>query len=227
MTSRAEGTSRYAKAYVKASKKDKGRVLDAVVEVTGWSRDNARRRLVAADVALCGAVGGEAGGDQLAGRVVSRGVSIRLGPAVAGRWQPAGTRLASVRLGGEGRGSGLVSAARLLQRPPSASTSHDGSGSLIGTSAAIRQPSDRVANSGTRPLASTSTPAPSLRDLNATVRPASSGATSQTSQPGVAWPGRSGRLAAASISRPYSGPDDRVDAGGGCHDTATGLPASR
>ncbi len=112
MTSRAEVTSRYAKAYVKASKKDKGRVLDAVVEVTGWSRDNARRRLVAADVALCGAVGGEAGGDQLAGRVVSRGVSIRLGPAVAGRWQPAGTRLASVRLGGEGRGSGLVSAAR-------------------------------------------------------------------------------------------------------------------
>lgn len=48
MTSRAEVTSRYAKAYAKASKKDKGRVLDAVVEVTGWSRDNARRRLVAA-----------------------------------------------------------------------------------------------------------------------------------------------------------------------------------
>jgi hypothetical protein len=33
---------------VKASKKDKGRVLDQVVEVTGWSRDKARRRLVAA-----------------------------------------------------------------------------------------------------------------------------------------------------------------------------------
>ena len=33
------------KAYAKAVKKDKGRVLDAVVEVTGWSRDNARRRL--------------------------------------------------------------------------------------------------------------------------------------------------------------------------------------
>jgi len=48
MTSRAEVTSRYAKAYVKASKKDKGQVLDQVVEVTGWSRDNARRRLVAA-----------------------------------------------------------------------------------------------------------------------------------------------------------------------------------
>ncbi len=48
MTSRAEVTSRYAKAYVKASKKDRGRILDAVVGVTGWSRDNARRRLVAA-----------------------------------------------------------------------------------------------------------------------------------------------------------------------------------
>ncbi|CAN5864844.1 hypothetical protein BH20ACT6_BH20ACT6_24900 [soil metagenome] len=48
MTSRAEVTSRYAKAHVKASKTDKGRVLDQVVEVTGWSRDNARRRLTAA-----------------------------------------------------------------------------------------------------------------------------------------------------------------------------------
>ncbi len=48
MTSRAEVTSRYARAYVKASKKDKGRVRDHVVEVTGWSRDNARRRLTAA-----------------------------------------------------------------------------------------------------------------------------------------------------------------------------------
>ncbi len=34
MTSRTEVTSRYAKA----GKKDKGRVLDQVVEVTGWSR---------------------------------------------------------------------------------------------------------------------------------------------------------------------------------------------
>jgi hypothetical protein len=48
MQSRAEVTSRYAKAYVKASKTDKGRVLDEVVSVTGWTRDNARRRLVAA-----------------------------------------------------------------------------------------------------------------------------------------------------------------------------------
>ncbi len=45
MMSRAEITARYAKAYVRASKKDRGRVLDQVVEVTGWSRDNARRRL--------------------------------------------------------------------------------------------------------------------------------------------------------------------------------------
>ena len=48
MTSRAEVTTRYARAYVRAAKKDKGRVLDQVVAVTGWSRDNARRRLVAA-----------------------------------------------------------------------------------------------------------------------------------------------------------------------------------
>ena len=45
MNSRAEVTTRYAKAYVKAAKGDKGRILDEVVAVTGWSRDNARRRL--------------------------------------------------------------------------------------------------------------------------------------------------------------------------------------
>ena len=48
MASRAEVTTRYAKAYVGAGKADKGRVLDQVVEVTGWSRDNARRRLTGA-----------------------------------------------------------------------------------------------------------------------------------------------------------------------------------
>jgi hypothetical protein len=48
MSSRAEITARFAKAYVKASKADKGQILDQVVEVTGWSRDNARRRLTAA-----------------------------------------------------------------------------------------------------------------------------------------------------------------------------------
>lgn len=47
MTSRAEVATKCAKAYAKVSKKDKGRVLDQVVEVTGWSRDNARRRLTA------------------------------------------------------------------------------------------------------------------------------------------------------------------------------------
>jgi hypothetical protein len=48
MTSRVEITTKYARAYAKAGKGDKGRVLDQVVEVTGWSRDNARRRLTAA-----------------------------------------------------------------------------------------------------------------------------------------------------------------------------------
>jgi Integrase core domain len=48
MQSRAEVTTRYAQAYVKARKKDKGQILDEVVSVTGWSRDNARRRLTAA-----------------------------------------------------------------------------------------------------------------------------------------------------------------------------------
>lgn len=47
MGSRAEVTVRYAKAYVRSGKAYKGRVLDQVVDVTGWSRDNARRRLVA------------------------------------------------------------------------------------------------------------------------------------------------------------------------------------
>jgi hypothetical protein len=45
MSSRAEITVRFATAYGKASKSDKGRILDQVVGVTGWSRDNARRRL--------------------------------------------------------------------------------------------------------------------------------------------------------------------------------------
>src|SRR5664280_2872650 len=48
MQSRAEVTSRYADAYVKARKKDRGLILDEVVSVTGWSRDHARRRLTAA-----------------------------------------------------------------------------------------------------------------------------------------------------------------------------------
>jgi hypothetical protein len=48
MKARAEITTRYAKAYRAASKKERGRLLDEVVAVTGWSRDNARRRLAAA-----------------------------------------------------------------------------------------------------------------------------------------------------------------------------------
>lgn len=48
MQSRAEVTTRYAQAYVKAKRKDPGRIMDDVMSVTGWSRDNARRRLTAA-----------------------------------------------------------------------------------------------------------------------------------------------------------------------------------
>jgi hypothetical protein len=48
VASRVEITARYAMAYRRASKSQKGRVLDEVVSVTGWSRDNARRRLVSA-----------------------------------------------------------------------------------------------------------------------------------------------------------------------------------
>lgn len=48
MASRAEITTKYAKAYVKAGKGERGRILDQVVEVTGGSRDNARQRLTAA-----------------------------------------------------------------------------------------------------------------------------------------------------------------------------------
>jgi hypothetical protein len=48
MTSRAEITTGYAKAFKAADKRTKGRILDDVVSVTGWSRDNARRRLTGA-----------------------------------------------------------------------------------------------------------------------------------------------------------------------------------
>lgn len=48
MVSRAEITTKYARAYVKAGKKDRGLILDQVMAVTGWSRDNARRRLTEA-----------------------------------------------------------------------------------------------------------------------------------------------------------------------------------
>ncbi len=48
MASRAEITAKYARAYRVAGKTDKGRLLGEVVAVTGWSRDNARRRLAQA-----------------------------------------------------------------------------------------------------------------------------------------------------------------------------------
>ncbi len=45
LAARVEVTKRYATAYAGASKKDKGRILDQVVEVTGWNRDHARQQL--------------------------------------------------------------------------------------------------------------------------------------------------------------------------------------
>ena len=46
MGARVEITKKYATAYRRASKKDKGQILHQVCSVTGWSRDNARRRLI-------------------------------------------------------------------------------------------------------------------------------------------------------------------------------------
>jgi hypothetical protein len=40
MAARAEIVSKYARDYRRASKKERGRLLDEVVAVTGWSRDN-------------------------------------------------------------------------------------------------------------------------------------------------------------------------------------------
>ena len=48
MSTKYEITVLYARAYAKASKSDKSRLLNEVIAVTGWNRDNARRRLVAA-----------------------------------------------------------------------------------------------------------------------------------------------------------------------------------
>ena len=45
MQARAEITRKYAAGYRAASKKKRGQLLDEVVAVTGWSRDNARRQL--------------------------------------------------------------------------------------------------------------------------------------------------------------------------------------
>lgn len=45
MASRVEITKKYAAAYQQASKKDKTRILDQLVSVTGWNRDHARQQL--------------------------------------------------------------------------------------------------------------------------------------------------------------------------------------
>ncbi|QCP05611.1 DDE-type integrase/transposase/recombinase [Brevibacterium sp. CS2] len=45
MTTRIEVTKKYATAYVRASKKQKGAILDTVVGITGWDRDHARQQL--------------------------------------------------------------------------------------------------------------------------------------------------------------------------------------
>jgi len=48
MRSRAEITKRYAQAYARGDKATKTAILDRVVDVAGWSRANARRRLAQA-----------------------------------------------------------------------------------------------------------------------------------------------------------------------------------
>jgi len=48
MAARREITKKYARTYAAAAKSDKGRMLDELVGVTGWSRANARRAIAAA-----------------------------------------------------------------------------------------------------------------------------------------------------------------------------------
>lgn len=48
MATRHEITKKYTREYKRASKKDKGRMLDELVAVTGWSRTNARRAITRA-----------------------------------------------------------------------------------------------------------------------------------------------------------------------------------
>lgn len=45
MATRREVTKKYARVYAKAGKLDKGKMLDALVETTGWTRDHARRAI--------------------------------------------------------------------------------------------------------------------------------------------------------------------------------------
>lgn len=55
MAARYESTKKYARAHQAALNKDKGRILDQVVEVTSWNRDHARQQLKAraVDGPLC------------------------------------------------------------------------------------------------------------------------------------------------------------------------------
>ncbi len=48
MATRHEITKRYATGFGRASKKDRGRLLDELVGVAGWSRANARRSIAVA-----------------------------------------------------------------------------------------------------------------------------------------------------------------------------------
>ncbi len=48
MTAKHEITRKFALAFAGAAKRDKGRLLDEVCAITGWSRANARRQLTAA-----------------------------------------------------------------------------------------------------------------------------------------------------------------------------------
>jgi hypothetical protein len=56
MATRHEITKKYAREYARASKKDKGRMLDELVAVTGWSRANARRAITRAQGSRHGAL---------------------------------------------------------------------------------------------------------------------------------------------------------------------------
>ena len=45
MSARREITKKYAREYQRASKKQRGALLDGLCQATGWSRDNARRAI--------------------------------------------------------------------------------------------------------------------------------------------------------------------------------------
>ncbi len=48
MATRKEITKKYARAYASAARKEKGRLFDQLVGLTGWSRANARRSIAVA-----------------------------------------------------------------------------------------------------------------------------------------------------------------------------------